>query len=94
MLGELYLRAPGFPFSVGDYQKAIIHFKRALEYSPGFFPNRYGLVQALLNEGDLAEGCKELDELVANTPCAAEPASPWCDSLRLLEEECTARPAE
>ena len=36
MLGELYLRAPEPPVSIGDLEKAILHYRRAVERDPRF----------------------------------------------------------
>ncbi len=60
MLGELYLRAPSFPMSVGDFSKAVFHFKRAVGLAPGYVENRLGLVEALMAEGENGEACGEL----------------------------------
>lgn len=60
LLGELYLKAPSFPMSVGDFSKAVFHFKRAVSQAPGHVENRLGLVEALLAEGEDVEACGEL----------------------------------
>jgi hypothetical protein len=60
LLGELYLRAPSFPVSVGDYARAAAHFRRAVEVAPDHLENRLGLVEALLAEGDDEAACGEL----------------------------------
>lgn len=72
MLGELYLRAPGFPISVGDSKKSVAHYRRALAHAPGEPENRLGLAEALLEEEDLAGACGEIRALVEG----ASPAGP------------------
>ena len=52
LLGELYLKAPSFPMSVGDFSKAIFHFKRAVNLAPDYVENRLGLAEALLAEDE------------------------------------------
>ncbi len=62
MLGELYLRAPGFPVSIGDSELAVEHFRKAVAQDPLFAENRLGLAEALLADGDTAGACAELTE--------------------------------
>jgi tetratricopeptide (TPR) repeat protein len=62
MLGELYLRAPGFPVSIGDSELAVEHFRKAVAQDPLFAENRLGLAEALLADGDIAAACTELTE--------------------------------
>lgn len=47
-LGLLYLEAPGWPTSIGNRKKAVMHFRRATELAPGYPENRLLLVKALL----------------------------------------------
>ena len=63
ILGELYLRAPAFPVSVGDSAKAVEHYSRAATLAPDFAENRLGLAEALLADGDAPRACRELDGL-------------------------------
>lgn len=65
LLGELYLKAPSFPMSVGDFSKAIFHFKRAVSLAPAFAENRMGLAEALIAEDEKQEACGELKEVFA-----------------------------
>jgi hypothetical protein len=62
MLGELYLRAPGFPVSIGDSALAVEHFRQAVARDPLFVENRLGLAEALLAEEDIDAACRELSE--------------------------------
>lgn len=40
ILGTLYMRAPGAPLSVGDFDKALTHMSRALEIEPHWPENQ------------------------------------------------------
>lgn len=40
VLAILYMRAPGWPLSVGDYDKALRHMQRALEIEPHWMENQ------------------------------------------------------
>ena len=66
MLGDLYLRAPGFPVSIGDSALAVEHFGRAVEMAPDKSANRLGLIEALLAEEQLPAACDELSVLFAS----------------------------
>ncbi len=94
MLGELYLRAPGMPVSIGNLEKAIAHFRRASTIAPGCAENRMGLVEALLEEGDVEKTCKQLHKLLSNIPPARSSEEPWQKALALLERLCTMVDAE
>lgn len=88
MLGELYLRAPGFPVSVGDAAKALFHYRRALARAPGDPGNHLGLVASLLAEEAVVEACEELEELLASVAVADEDRSTWDEGLKLLQRLC------
>lgn len=60
MLGELYLRAPAFPVSLGDTALAVDYFRQAVELAPEQPDNRLGLIEALLAEDLAAEACRQL----------------------------------
>ena len=93
MLGELYLRAPGIPVSIGDVEKAVTHYQRALAIAPGYPENQLGVVGALLEEGDVEKACTHLHDLLSNMPPAGS-SEIWRKALRLLEQLCTLRDAE
>lgn len=65
LLGELYLRAPGFPMSLGDSAKSAAHFRRALTHDADHMENRLGLVEALMAGEENREACRELSVLIA-----------------------------
>lgn len=91
MLGELYLRTPGMPISIGDVEEAIISFRQALTIAPGFAENRLGLAEALLKAEEATEACSQLHVLLTGMPPAGESGAIWQKSLDLLKRVCTAK---
>lgn len=49
VLGRLYHKAPGFPFSIGNTRKAIEYLEKAVELGPKFFLNRLFLAEAYIS---------------------------------------------
>jgi tetratricopeptide (TPR) repeat protein len=94
MLGELYLRAPGIPVSIGDVEKAIAFYRRALTVAPGCADNRLGLAEALLKGEEATEACMELHGLLAEMPPADASEATWRKALDLLKHLCAAKNAE
>jgi hypothetical protein len=88
MLGELYLRAPGFPMSVGDPAKAVIHYRRARDQDPGYWENRLGLVEALMAEEELKAACNELRAFLTEMPPQDEDYETWTKALGLMKRLC------
>ncbi len=72
MLGELYLRAPRSPFSVGNPEKSVRHYRRAVAVEPTFPDNRLGLAEALLARDMTDEACRELRAVQAGPPGTGE----------------------
>ncbi len=66
MLGELYLRAPEPPVSIGDLDKALAYYREAVSIDPGWAENRAGLVEALIEDGQADEACSQLTILISN----------------------------
>lgn len=67
VLGRLYHKAPGFPFSIGDTQKSLECYKKALELGPKFYLNHLfiaELYQSLRNK----EKAQEHLEWIINAP--------------------------
>lgn len=67
VLGRLYHKAPGFPFSIGDSKKGLECLEKALEFGPKFYLNHLfiaELYQSLRNK-DKAE---EHLEWIINAP--------------------------
>jgi len=89
LLGELYLRAPGFPVSIGDSGKAVIHYRRALAQDPNFPENRLGVVEALLADDENVGACKELSDFFDATSMPYERKSEWEKALGLLKNLCS-----
>jgi len=51
VLAMLYMRAPGSPISVGDYEKAMTHMKRAVEIMPEWLENQLYMAELELRTG-------------------------------------------
>jgi tetratricopeptide (TPR) repeat protein len=52
VLGRLYHKAPGFPFSVGDTKKSIECLEKALEFGPKFYLNHLFIAEAYKSNSD------------------------------------------
>lgn len=61
VLGRLYHKAPGFPFSVGSTKKAIECLEKAVALGPKFFLNRLFLAEAYLSNRDKAKARAQLE---------------------------------
>ena len=94
MLGELYLRAPGIPVSIGDVEKAIVSYRRAVGLAPGFADNRLGLAEALLEGEEATEACLELHRLLSDMPPDTAFEATWQHALDLLKRVCTVKNAD
>jgi len=89
MLGELYLRAPGAPLSIGDLEKADAHYRRAISIAPEHIENQLGLVETLLEEGEDEEACTYLHGLLSGMRPARSSETSWRQTLGLLKRLCT-----
>ena len=67
VLGRLYHKAPGFPFSIGSAKKAAECLEKAVSLGPKFFLNRLFLAEVYLSNRDRAKA-KEHLEWILNTP--------------------------
>ena len=67
VLGRLYNKAPGFPFSVGDNKKAIECLQKALEFGPNFYLNHIFIAETYLSASDKSKAKEHLD-WIANAP--------------------------
>jgi tetratricopeptide (TPR) repeat protein len=67
VLGRLYHKAPGFPFSVGNTKKAVEHLEKAVEIGPKFYLNRLFLAEAYISNRDKAKAREQL-EWILNAP--------------------------
>ncbi|MBW2708193.1 MAG: tetratricopeptide repeat protein [Deltaproteobacteria bacterium] len=88
MLGGLYLRAPGPPVSIGDLEKAIVHYQRAVSQYPDFVENRLGLAKAYLEDEDPGPACDQLQRILICMPPANEWEEPWKQALDLMKQLC------
>lgn len=68
VLGRLYHKAPGFPFSIGSAKKAVEHLERAVDLGPKFFLNRLFLAEAYLANRDQAKAKDQLEWLLNAPP--------------------------
>ncbi len=84
MLGELYLQAPGPPVSVGDPERALEHFRSAVDLAPEIPDNRLGLAEALLGLGEAGSSCAELHAYFTGLPGPEAGEEPWRRALDLL----------
>jgi len=94
MLGELYLRAPAFPVSIGDSARAVDHYRLAVDQDPEFFENRLGLAEALLAEEEIREACFELKKILSEMPPNSKVNPSWKRALELLKRLCDMQEVE
>jgi tetratricopeptide (TPR) repeat protein len=65
VLGRLYHKAPGFPFSIGSTRKAIEYLEKAVEAGPRFYLNRLFLAEAYLSNRDRQKAREHLEWILA-----------------------------
>jgi tetratricopeptide (TPR) repeat protein len=70
VLGRLYHKAPGFPFSVGNVKKAVEYLEKALKQCPRFFLNRLFLAEAYLSNREKAKAKEQLEWILKTPPNA------------------------
>ena len=61
VLGRLYHKAPGFPFSIGSTKKAVECLEKAVAIGPKFFLNRLFLAEAYISNRDKAKAREHLE---------------------------------
>ncbi len=61
ILGRLYNKAPGFPFSIGDNEKAAECLERALELGPKFYLNHLFLAELYISDGEKDKAREQLE---------------------------------
>jgi tetratricopeptide (TPR) repeat protein len=88
MLGDLYLRAPEFPLSIGDPALAVEYFRQAVELDPDQADNRLGFIEALLVEDQTADACRQLQNLWQTLAPEEDPGSVWQRGLDLQLRLC------
>ncbi len=67
VLGRLYHKAPGFPFSVGDTKKGIECLEKALEFGAKFYLNHLFIAEAYQTAGNKPKAIEHL-EWIINAP--------------------------
>lgn len=67
VLGRLYHKAPGFPFSIGNTKKSIECLEKAVGFGEKFFLNRIFLAEAYISNRDKAKAREQL-EWILNAP--------------------------
>ncbi len=67
VLGRLYHKAPGFPFSIGNTKKAIECLEKAVELGPKFYLNHLFLAEAYISERKKDKAREHL-EWILNAP--------------------------
>jgi len=65
VLGRLYHKAPGFPFSIGSTKKAIECLEKAMESGPRFYLNRLFLAEAYVSNRDRQKAREQLEWILA-----------------------------
>lgn len=94
MLGDLYLRAPEFPVSVGDSSLAVEYFAQAVELAPQRADNRAGLIAALLEDEQVTGACLQLREYWQDRGPADDPSGEWQRGLELQQQLCDSLPGD
>ncbi|WP_320174820.1 hypothetical protein [Maridesulfovibrio sp.] len=90
-LGELYLKAPSAPISIGDMDNALEFYEKAVKVAPDFAMNRLGLATALLEDDDVKEACVHYDKAL-HSKCFDEKLLK-VDSCKKLVKACEGKKA-
>jgi tetratricopeptide (TPR) repeat protein len=61
VLGRLYHKAPGFPFSIGSTRKAIECLEKAVNLGPRFFLNHLFIAEAYISNREKAKAKEHLE---------------------------------
>jgi tetratricopeptide (TPR) repeat protein len=64
VLGRLYNKAPGFPFSIGDNKKAKECLEKAVELGPNFYLNHLFLAELYLSESHASKAREHLEWII------------------------------
>jgi tetratricopeptide (TPR) repeat protein len=89
VLGRLYHKAPGFPFSIGDSKKALECLEKALGFGPKFYLNHLfiaELYQSLRNKDKAKEHLEWIIEAPLNKNHEREDEGYKKDAKALLEK--------
>ncbi len=68
VLGRLYHKAPGFPFSIGSNKKAIECLEKAVEFGPRFFLNHLFLAEVYISNRDKTKAKEHLEWILETPP--------------------------
>jgi len=64
VLGRLYHKAPGFPFSIGDTKKSLECFEKALEFGPKFYLNHLFIAELYQSLRDKDKAREHLEWII------------------------------
>ncbi len=64
VLGRLYHKAPGFPFSIGDSKKALECLEKALELGPKFYLNHLFMAELCQSNRDKQKAREHLEWII------------------------------
>lgn len=68
ILGTLYLKAPEPPISVGDLDKSLEHYAKAVQIAPDYAQNRLGLAAAYLEDDSKEKACVQYNKILELEP--------------------------
>jgi tetratricopeptide (TPR) repeat protein len=78
LLGALYLRAPGWPASIGDPEEALMHLMKAVEIDSNYPENHLYYAEALVANNRLDEAEREVNKVLM---LDAEAQKTWAQRL-------------
>lgn len=64
VLGRLYHKAPGFPFSIGDSKKALECLEKAVEFGPKFYLNHLFIAELYQSLKDKQKAKEHLEWII------------------------------
>ncbi len=64
VLGRLYHKAPGFPFSIGNSKKAVDCLEKALQFGPDFYLNHLFIAEAYSSAWEKREARQHLEWII------------------------------
>ena len=67
VLGRVFFQAPGWPFSVGDFNKSLRHLEAAVRFAPKNSTNQLFLAEAYLKVGDWKRARQHLEKVLHAT---------------------------
>ncbi len=88
MLGELYLRAPEPPLGIGDLEKAVHHYQRAVSQDSDYAENRLGLAEAYIQDEEPQMACDQLAQALGRISPRQGREKEWSRALQLMKRLC------